>query len=159
VVIYKAAQDGDKKKERVIGDWTGVEGKTLKLPPGVYDVTVRNHEDAGTPELAFPGITVEAGKTVDKTAEFSGGGLKFNALRNGKPFSAEVVIYKAAQDGDKKKERVIGDWTGVEGKTWKLPPGIYDVTVRNHEDAAKPELAFPGIAIEAGKTVEKTAQF
>ncbi len=159
VAVYKAAEDGDKKKERVIGDWTGVEGKTLKLPPGVYDVTVRNHEDAGKPELAFPGITVEAGKTVDKTAEFSGGGLKFSALRNGKPFSAEVAVYKAVQDGDKKKERVIGDWTGIEGKTWKLPPGIYDVTVRNHEDAAKPELAFPGITIEAGKTVEKTAQF
>ena len=70
-----------------------------------------------------------------------------------------MAVYKAVQDGDKKKERVIGDWTGIEGKTWKLPPGIYDVTVRNHEDAAKPELAFPGITIEAGKTVEKTAQF
>ena len=159
LVVYKATQDGDQKKERVVGDWTGTEGKTVKLPPGVYDLIVKNHEDAGKPELAFPGITVEMGKTVEKTADFTGGALKVSALRNGKPFSAELVVFKASQDGDQKKERILGDWTGTEGKTVKLPPGVYDLTVRNHEDAGKPELAFPAITVEAGKIAEKIVEF
>jgi len=158
-VVFKASQDGDQKKERILGDWTGTEGKTVKLPPGVYDLTVRNHEDAGKPELAFPAITVEAGKIAEKIVEFSGGGLKVNAVRNGKPFSAEIVVFKATSDGDLKKERVLSDWTGTAGKTVKLPPGVYDLTVRNHEDTGKPELSFPGITVEAGKTAEKTVEF
>ena len=159
VAVYKAAQDADRKKERVVSDWTGIDGKTLKLPPGVYDLTVTNHEDAGKPVLTFPAITVEAGKTVEKTADFSGGGLKISALRNGKSFSAHVMVETAAKDADQKKERVVSDWTGVEGKTVKLPPGIYDVTVTNHEDAGKPVQTFPGITVEAGKIVEKIAEF
>ena len=120
---------------------------------------VKNHEDAGKPELSFPGITVEAGKTAEKTVEFTGGGLKVSALRNGKPFSAEMVVFKATSDGDQKKERVVSTWTGTAGNTVKLPPGVYDLTVRSHEDAGKPEQAFPGITVEAGKTIEKTVEF
>ena len=159
VSISKAAQDADQKKENVINDWTEVTGKTWKLPPGVYDVLVINREDAGNPELSFSGISVEAGKTAEKTAEFSGGGLRISALRNGKPFSAMVSISKAAQGTDEKKENVINDWTEVTGKTWKLSPGVYDVLVINREDAGNPELTFSGITVEAGKTAEKTAEF
>jgi hypothetical protein len=72
----KAASDGSQKKERVVGNWTGTAGIQFKLPPGVYDLTVKSHEDAGKPELSFPGITVEAGKTVEKTVEFPGGASK-----------------------------------------------------------------------------------
>jgi Ca-activated chloride channel homolog len=157
--VYKSTQDTDKKKERIVNDYTGVDGKTWKVPPGVYDLTVTNTEDTGSPMLTFPGITVEAGKTIEKTADFSGGGLKISALRNGKPFSARLFIDTAVQGTNKKKERVVNDNTGVEGKTWKIPPGLYDITVQNTEDAGSPVLTFPGITVEAGKTTEKTADF
>jgi len=159
LVVFKASQDGDQKKERVVANWTGTAGIQFKLPPGVYDLMVKNHEDAGKPELAFPAITVEAGKTIEKTADFTGGGLKVSALRNGKSFSAEAVVLKAAPDGDQKKERVVANWTGTAGIQFKLPPGVYDLTVRNHEDAGKPEQTFTGITVEAGKTAEKTVDF
>ena len=157
--VYKSTQDTDKKKERVVNDYTGVDGKTWKVPPGVYDVTVTNTEDAGSPVLTFPGITIEMGKTFEKTADFSGGGLKVSALRNGKPFSARIFVDTAVQDTDKKKERVVNDNTGVDGKTWKIPPGLYDITVQNTEDAGSPVLTFPGVTVEMGKTIEKTADF
>ena len=76
MVVFKAAPDADQKKERLLSDWTGTAGKSVKLPPGVYDLTVRSHEDAGKPEQVFPGITVEAGKIVEKTVEFPGGVAK-----------------------------------------------------------------------------------
>ena len=158
-VVLKVTENGDQKKERIIANWTGTAGIQFSLAPGVYDLMVKNHEDAGKPELSFPGITVEAGKTAEKTVEFTGGGLKVSALRNGKPFSAEMVVFKATSDGDQKKERVVSTWTGTAGNTVKLPPGVYDLTVRSHEDAGKPEQAFPGITVEAGKTIEKTVEF
>jgi Ca-activated chloride channel homolog len=157
--VEKSVQNTDKKKEKVVNDYTGVDGKTWKIPPGVYDVTVTNNEDAGSPVLTFLGIVIEAGKTVEKTAEFSGGGLKVRALRNGKPFSARLYVETSVQNTDKKKERIVNDYTQVEGKTWKLPPGVYDATVTNTEGTGKPVLTFPGIVIDAGKTVEKTAEF
>jgi Ca-activated chloride channel homolog len=161
VVLYvdKAEQGADKKKERVVNDHTGTGGKTYKLPPGVYDITVVNHEDAGRPSLSFPGVTIEAGKTVEKVADFSGGSLKVSALRNGTPFSVVLYVDKAEQGADKKKERVVNDHTGTGGKTYKLPPGVYDITAVNHEDAGRPSLSFPGVTIEAGKTIEKVADF
>jgi Ca-activated chloride channel homolog len=157
--VDTSVQDTGKKKERVVNDYTGVEGKTWKLPPGVYDLTVTNREDAGSTPLSFPGISVEAGKTTEKTAEFSGGGLKVSAFRNGKPFSASLFVDTSVQDTGKKKERVVNDYTGVDGKTWKLPPGVYDLTVINRADAGSPALNFPDVTVEAGKTTEKTAQF
>jgi Ca-activated chloride channel homolog len=157
--VDKATQDAGKKKERVVNDYTGVDGKVWRLPPGVYDVTVLNREDAGSPALTFPGIIVETGKIIEKTGDFSGGDLKISAQRNGKPFSAVVYVETASQEAGKTKERVVNDHSGIDGKTWKLPPGVYDVTVINSEDAGRPVLTFPGITVEAGKTVEKTADF
>lgn len=159
VFVETTSQDAGKKKEKVVNDHTGAEGKVWKLYPGVYDVTVINSEDAGRPVLSFPGIVVEAGKTIEQTADFSGGGLKVRALRNGKPFSTVVFVETTGQDAGKKKERVVNDHSGVEGKIWKLSPGVYDVTVTNPEDAGRPVMSFPGITIEAGKTIEKTAEF
>ena len=42
----------------------------VKLVPGVYDLLLRNQDDAGNPTRNFPGITIEAGKVIEKVAEF-----------------------------------------------------------------------------------------
>ena len=60
------------------------------------------------------------------------------------------------QDTDKKKQRVVNDYTQVDGKTWKVPPGAYDVTVQDNAGVGMPASTFLGVTVEAGKTTEKT---
>jgi Ca-activated chloride channel family protein len=153
--IYNTDEGGEKKL--VTGDWSRDDAATFNLVPGTYDLTVINREDAGQPQASFTGITIEPGKTVEKTAEFSGGTLKVKTFRNGTIFSAECQIYNTDEGGEKKL--VTGDWTRDDAATFNLVPGTYDLTVINREDAGQPEVNCPGITIEPGKTVEKTAEF
>ena len=116
---------------------------------------VINREDAGHPELTFSGITVEAGKTAEKTAEFSGGSLNVKAMRNGQPFSAYCRVLKAGTNGEEQKE-VTNGWTDVKGASFKLPPGDYNVIVEDRDRKSNKE--FNGLKIEAGKTQDVEAQ-
>ena len=153
--VYQA--DGSGEKKSVAADWTREDAAVFKLIPGTYDITVTNTEDAGEPKVGFSGITIEAGKTAEKTADFSGGALKVRALRNGKIFSANCQVYQADSEGGKKV--IAGDWTREDVAVFKLLPGTYDITVTNTEDAGEPTVNIPGVTIEAGKTLEKTAEF
>ncbi|MFP5213784.1 MAG: vWA domain-containing protein [Acidobacteriota bacterium] len=154
VVKSDAGAEGGKK--RVAQGWTRKDGALLKLEPGVYDLVVQNQEDAGKPVLNFPGITIEADKTLEKVADFSGGALKVMASRNGKAFSALCTVFPA--EGEERKIVTRG-WAREEGATFQLLPGVYDIVVENQEDASKPKVELKGITIEAGKTVEKIAEF
>jgi hypothetical protein len=120
---------------------------------------VRDQEDAGNPRVSFQGITIEAGKVVEKVAEFSGGTLKVKALRKGKPIGAWYEVFKADDGPDSEKESVASNPIGDEGESIKLTPGVYDLRVRNQEDTGNPTVSFPGINIEAGKVIEKVAEF
>ena len=157
--IYKPKGGEDGRKERVTDGWVELEGTSFKLQPGTYDVSVQNNDDAGKPTVSFSGVTVEAGKAVEKVADFSGGGLKVKALRNGQPFRAYCEIYKPQGGEDGEKERVTDGWVELEGTSFKLQPGTYDVSVQNNDDAGKPTVNFSAVAVEAGKSVEKTAEF
>jgi Ca-activated chloride channel family protein len=158
-LVYRAAAEDDKKKQVVASDFTGNEGKTVKLPPGEYELEVQDYQVVGQPKVTFTGITMESGKTVEKIADFSGGTLKIGALRNGKPVTARFLVYKAAAEDDKKKQVVASDFTGNEGKEVKLPPGEYELEVQDYQVAGQPKVAMAGIVIEAGKAVEKVANF
>ena len=148
---------GDEGKKIVTEGWAELEGVSFKLSPGVYDLIVENYDEAGNPRVSFPGLTIEAGKTVEKVAEFSGGALKVSALRNGKPTRAYCEIYKA--NGEEDKEKVTEGWVEMEGTIFKLGTGSYDVKVENQEDANMPKANFAAVVIEAGKSVEKIAEF
>jgi Ca-activated chloride channel homolog len=157
--VYKAEAEEDGEKEHIASNPFGAEGETVKLAPGVYDLKVQDQEDLGNPTVSFAGIKIEAGKAVEKVAEFSGGALKIKALRNGKPIDAGYELFKAAQEEDSEKESVVSNPLGSEGETIKLPPGVYDLTIKNFGDAGKTDVDFPGVKIEAGKVVEKVAEF
>ncbi len=133
--------------------------RIIKLIPGKYDLLVRNQEDAGNPTVNYPGITIEAGKTTTKVADFSGGTLRVKALRNGKPLAAWYDVFKAEEGGNGEKESVASNPIGEEGENIRLIPGIYDLTIKNQVDAGNPVENHPGITIEAGKTIEKIANF
>jgi len=157
--IYKAVEDEEKDKEKVAESLTEIEGTAFKVPAGAYDVIVENQEDPDRPTVSFPGITIEAGKEIEKIADFSGGTLKISAQRNGKPLSALCRVYKAGSSEDKEKKKLTELWTGKDAAVLKLQPGTYDVVVENQEDVGRPTRSFTSIAIENGKTVEKLAEF
>lgn len=74
-IVYKANEDEDKEQEKAAEARIELEGTSLKFTPGSYDVVVVNQEDETKPTVSFQGLVIEAGKTVEKTADFSGGGL------------------------------------------------------------------------------------
>ena len=155
--VFKAGSDSE--KESVASNPVGDNGEEIKLVPGTYDLTLRNQEDAGNPTVNFAGITIEAGKIVEKVANFSGGTLKVKALKNGKPIGAWYEVFKAGAEGNSEKESVASNPVGDNGEEIKLVPGVYDLTLKNQQDDGNPTRDFAGIKIEAGKTVEKVAEF
>ncbi len=157
--VFKAEAGGNSDKENVASNPLGDEGVSINLIPGVYDLTIRNQEDAGNPTMDFPGLTIEAGKTVEKVASFSGGTLKIKAVKNGKPIGAWYEIFKVEAAGNSDNESVASNPVGDEGENIKLVPGVYDLTMRNQDNGENSIKNFPGITIEAGKTIEKVATF
>ena len=45
-------------------------GEEIKLMPGVYDLILKNQGEADNSTRNFSGITIEAGRVVEKIAEF-----------------------------------------------------------------------------------------
>ncbi len=157
--VFKAEAAGGGEKENVVSNPFGGGGEEIKLIPGVYDLTIKNQEEAGNPTVSFTGITIEIGKTVERVADFSGGTLKIKALRNGKPVGAYYEVFKAGAEGGGEKESVASNPVGDGVAEIKLVPGSYDLTIKNQEEAGNPAMSFTSIAIESGKTVEKVADF
>lgn len=157
--VYAPGGNEAKEAETVTEGWSDIDTAGFKLTPGRYALRVENREDANRPSVNFQDVTIEAGKNTEKVAEFFGGSLKVRALRNEKPFRALCILYKAGSDEDNEKAKVTEGWTEAEGTTFKLTPGVYDVIVENQEDANGPTVHFQGITIEAGKSLEKIADF
>ncbi|MFH0782315.1 MAG: VWA domain-containing protein [Pseudomonadota bacterium] len=157
--VFKAEAGGSGEKESVASNPIGDDGENIKLLPGIYDLVIRNQEDAGNPTMNYPGIFIEAGKTVEKVANFTGGALMVKALKNGKPIGAWYEVFKAAEGGSGEKESVASNPIGNDGENIKLPPGVYDLTIRNQDEDGNPTKDFPSITIEAGKAIEKVAVF
>jgi Ca-activated chloride channel family protein len=154
--LCSVSQDKGEEKIEVASDWTREDAAVFKLAPGTYDLVVENREDVGSTNVSFQGITIEAGKTVEKQADFSGGSLKVKAVRNGNPFSA---LCSVSRDKGEEKIEVASDWTREDAAVFKLAPGAYDLVVENREDVGSPSVSFQGITVEAGKTVEKQVDF
>jgi Ca-activated chloride channel family protein len=95
-----------------------------------------------------------AEKVVEKAQEF--GYLRVMALKNGAPFQATMVVYPAGQD----RSLLTTNTATEEGdKGTKLKPGTYDIKVTDARVQTKPTVTVTGIAIELGKTAERTVDF
>ena len=150
-LVRKLKESGARFVMYVIGfDVMGEEKKQLeciaKAGGGVY-YEANNAADFKT---AARSVVDDAGKW---------GFLRITAIKNGKPYSPWVEI---SIKGDKKsftsgpvetKERKPGK------KTFRLPPGIYDIKVIDNKMPKQPFVNFSGIRIAEGQTVEKTADF
>jgi len=128
---------------------------TIRLKPGSYAVRVTDTELPDKPSVTFPGVEIEVGKTVEKTAEFSGGLLKVTATKNGKLFATWVYIYRQGE----KKELTYKHTTEKRPASFKLLPGVYDIKVKDDSVPEKPVVSVKGLEIKPGETLEKIVEF
>ena len=95
-----------------------------------------------------------AKKAVEQVQK--GGYLRVVALREGKPFTADLAVYKAGKKESLFTTRTIMNQTD---KGEKLEAGKYDLKAIDSENQTRPEVALAGIVVEDGKTTEKTVDF
>jgi|GEM_PF-524025 len=127
---------------------------TIRLKPGKYAVTFTDSQVAEKPSVTFPDLVIEVGKTVEKTADFSGGTLKVQALKGGKEYNAYVKVFAAGQE-----EELDSAWTNPgEPVVFKLKPGTYDLKVQDTHVTHKPIVEVTGIELASGTTVEKVVE-
>ena len=127
----------------------------IRLKPGSYAVRVTDTGLTDKPSITFPGVEIEVGKTVEKTAEFSASYLKVMATKDGKPFNAWVYIYQPGEE----KQLTYMHSTEKRPASFKLLPGVYDIKVRDDSVPEKPEVNEKGVEVKAGETLEKIVEF
>ncbi|MDY7038224.1 MAG: VWA domain-containing protein, partial [Thermodesulfobacteriota bacterium] len=128
---------------------------TIRLKPGSYAVRVTDTGLPDKPSITFPGIEVEVGKTVEKTAEFTASYLNITAIKEGKPFKASIRIFRHGE-----KDSLTSGWTNKdEPVLFNLPPGLYDIMVEDSSVPDKPVVNLKGVEIKAGEIVEKVVEF
>ena len=132
--------------------------KVFELVPGVYDVAVEPVGIGGDPKEVFQGVEIIASETVEKTAQFSSGTLKVGALQGEKLLDAVVYVYDPESDQVVVQGRTYKQ-SKTNPKTFELPPGVYNVTVKALGMADDPVEEFQGVEISGGETVLKEAQF
>jgi Ca-activated chloride channel family protein len=156
VEISEAGAENIMRRETTSGE-TGI--REIKLPPGIYDVEVRDTESVSggnVPPLRFPEITVEIDQTVERRADFSDGTLVIKVIKNDKPIEAKVYYYRSGE-----KNSFFNESTNPKtGETTRgFMPGTYDIKVEDFKTAGKPSVSLQGVEIPAGTKVEKTVEF
>jgi len=112
---------------------------------GSYNLTVEDPENLGSTPVTFTGIVVQAGADSQKAADFSGGTLTVNVLRDGKPINADCTVKRA---GD--QSFITHNWTRNAGSiTFKLAVGAYNLTVEDPENLGSTPVAFTGIVVQS----------
>lgn len=129
----------------------------LNLPPGTYDIKVIDIKVEGEPSLTLSGIKIEVGKTIEKSVDFSGGGLKISVIKNGKPSAGRVYVHKQGST----KSEFFKYITKDRPTQFELVPGVYDLIVEDTDATMGkiPTVSFKGVKVNPGEIVEKTAEF
>jgi Ca-activated chloride channel homolog len=152
VDIFPQGQKQTVTSTRAVTDpnWPG-----SKLKPGVYDLTVTDEKMKPSQRVTFARVTVTAGRTTEKTVDFSGGSLKVAVLANGKKETASLYVYPAG------KNQILqtGDTSRDNPKTFVLAPGIYDLRVLYKKSKPATERRFNGIEVKAGQAIAKQVEF
>jgi Ca-activated chloride channel family protein len=135
---------------------TGV--RNIRLDPGAYHMEVRDTTVSGgkTPMIRHTGIVIEAGQSVEKTADFSDGTLVVKAIKNERPFEAKVFYYRSGEESSFHNESTHPK-TGEARR--KFVPGTYDIKVVDSHTTGNPSINLRDIEVLPGKTIEKTAEF
>jgi Ca-activated chloride channel family protein len=149
--IFEAGTD----KGVATGDTSADNPRAFKLVPGTYDLKVVYRKSKPEREIRFDGITVQAGETVEKRAEFGEGLLSVEALVNGRKGTAALYVYEAGTN----KRVATGDTSAKNPRVFKLIPGTYNLKVAYRKAKPETETILSGIEIVQGQTVEKQLVF
>ena len=129
---------------------------SMRIPPGTYDIVVRDMSVPEKPSIELKGIEVQLGKTSSETVEFAlEGVLAVLATKAGEPFAAFFRMHKAGESsyfhsGYTKPGQPLGQ---------KVMPGRYDVFFRDHSVLNKPEDWVRDVVVEAGRTGKAVFDF
>jgi Ca-activated chloride channel family protein len=150
-LVRKLKESGARFVMYVIGfDVRGEEKKQLECIAKAGGGAYYEANDAADFKAAAKNVVDDAGKWAF---------FKITAIKNGKPYNPWVEI---SIKGEKKnfingpvetKKRKPGK------RTFRLPPGVYDIKVIDNKMPKQPFVNFSGILIAEGQTVEKTAGF
>ncbi len=150
-LVRKLKESGARFVMSVIGfDVSGEEKKQLECIAKAGGGAYYEANNAADFKTAAKNAVEDAGKW---------GFFRITAVKNGSPYSPWVEISL----NDEKKNFVNGPVENKKRepgkKTFRLPPGIYDIKVIDNKMPKKPFVNFPDIQIAEGETVEKTADF
>jgi Ca-activated chloride channel family protein len=127
-----------------------VQTKGVKVPPGAYRITAIDDQTAGAPSIDLGEVSIEQGKTVELTADFTSGILMVGVTKNGETYEARVGIYKPGTEDE------VADGTTARGpRKFSLPAGRYDLRVIDDYIYPRVTITVPDLEIPPGQTVEQ----
>jgi len=132
--------------------------RLFPLGAGTYDVVVRPLHVQGGVELRFAGVTVEAGKMVEKVADFSTGELSVLVTRNGDLSDAAIRVRPAGAQTQAAAGRSYRS-AKSNPKVFRLPPGSYDVTIGSVEMAGGIERTLRNQVVKSNERTEAELAF
>jgi len=129
-----------------------------QLEPGNYTAELKDLTVSGgrAPIVKLTDIVIVAGKTVERSADFSDGTFVITTLLNGAPFKGRIFYYR---QGEKKHFHNENSNPQTGQLKRKLLPGIYRIKVQTESIIGTPTVIFDALEIAPGSTVEKIAEF
>ena len=127
-----------------------------KVPPGIYDVAVKDLSVPRKPVREINRVTVKAGETVQRSVDFAKEGeLRMKALKNGRPIRAKYEITISGE-----KNSLFSRYTEEDGTTvQKVLEGTYDVYFQDRSVLNKPDRWARNIAVKADQPGDATVEF
>lgn len=126
----------------------------FKLPAGEYEAKIVDEWSDQKSRKYLKNIIIKDGETTVGKVEFGGGVLNVKVLKNGKPFHADVFVYK---NGSQK--HMANKQGGKQGPvSFKLGTGAYNVVVKD-EWGAGDVIRFDNIDLNSGDNKDLTANF
>jgi hypothetical protein len=127
-------------------DWRSQADAQFTLPPGRYDVLVQ----MDYAQEWLRGVTVTAGKLVNREVVFDFGSLELTVIREGKTIAVDIVTYPAGS-----RQNWV-DWRSDNPATIRLRAGTYDVEIAYADYTATETVK--GLVVRAGETTKKVVE-
>jgi len=134
-----------------------LEGATIDLPPGKYDVDVTWTDVQGAPKAKLANIAINGGETLEQLATIVTGSLKLGGKDSqGKFAHTEYSIRKAGETEE--LGQAISDETPIE---FLIAPGSYDIVATNTTSKVipAPSVAWNNIIVKEAQTQDLSAVF
>ncbi len=141
-------------KRVATGDTSAHNPDRTIVAPGTYTIVVKNPRVRGEPKVTFENVVVGKGATVAKTAEFACGHLAVGVTKGGAKATGYVYVYEAGTE----KRVDSGDTSLHNPDFYTLPPGTYDVVVKDKADKEN-QKKFTGVVVGAAATKTLAAAF